>query len=123
MSHNGGFDVRSLVFFLQDIKIAHSVFAIPFAAAMLLLTPPAMLSWSALLLIFVCLITARSYAMGMNRVLDYRIDTANPRTASRMIPAGKLSWQQSLCWSLASALLFVLCCALLNRTAFFLASW
>ena len=115
--------MHSLLFFLQDIKIAHSVFALPFAAAMLLLTPPEMLSWSALLLIFVCLITARSYAMGMNRVLDHRLDAANPRTASRMIPAGKLSRQQSLRWSLASALLFILCCALLNRTAFFLASW
>ena len=115
--------VRSFLLFLQDIKIAHSVFAMPFAAAMLLLTPPELLSWSALLLIFVCLVTARSYAMGMNRVLDHRLDAANPRTASRMIPAGKLSWRQSLCWSLASALLFVLCCALLNRTTFFLASW
>ena len=115
--------MRSLVFFLQDIKIAHSVFAMPFAAAMLLLTPPALLSWSALLLIFLCLVTARSYAMGMNRVLDHRLDAANPRTAARMIPAGKLSWQQSLCWSSASALLFILCCALLNRTAFFLACW
>lgn len=115
--------MRSLVFFLQDIKIAHSLFAMPFAAAMLLLTPPALLSWSALMLIFLCLITARSYAMGMNRVLDHRLDAANPRTAARMIPAGKLSWQQSLGWSSASAVLFILCCALLNRTAFFLACW
>ena len=115
--------MRSLIFFLQDIKIAHSVFAMPFAAAMLLLTPPALLSWSALLLIFLCLITARSYAMGMNRVLDHRLDAANPRTAARMIPAGKLSWQQSLGWSSVSAGLFILCCALLNRTAFFLACW
>ena len=57
--------------------------------------------------------------MGMNRLLDHRLDAANPRTAARMIPAGKLSWQQSLCWSSVSAVLFILCCALLNRTAFF----
>ena len=114
--------MRSLIFFLRDIKVAHSVFALPFAASMLLLNPPEMLSWSALLLILICLVTARSYAMGMNRVLDRHFDAANPRTAQRMIPTGKLAWQQSLGWSLASALLFVLCCALLNRTAFFLAS-
>ena len=115
-----GLDMRSLVFFLQDIKIAHSVFAMPFAAAMLLLTPPTTFNWSMLVLILLCLVTARSYAMGMNRVLDRHFDAANPRTAARMIPVGKLSWQQSLCWSLVSALLFVLCCALLNHTAFFL---
>ena len=115
--------MRSLLYFLQDIKIAHSIFAMPFAAALLLLAPPAFLNASTLLLILACLVTARSYAMGMNRVLDHRLDASNPRTAARMIPAGKLSWQQALGWSAVSALLFILCCALLNHTAFFLASW
>lgn len=112
--------MSGLVFFLRDIKVAHSVFAMPFAMSMLLLAPPARFSWVTLLLILLCLITARSYAMGMNRTLDWRFDAANPRTAKRMIPAGKLSWQQSLLWSLGSALLFIICCAALNRAAFFL---
>ena len=114
--------MRSLMVFGQDIKIAHSVFALPFALGMLLLTPPALFSWSALLLIMLCLVTARSYAMGMNRLLDRHFDAANPRTAARMLPAGKLTWQQTLCWSGANASLFVVCCALLNSTAFFLVS-
>ena len=114
--------MRSLLIFGQDIKIAHSVFALPFALGMLLLTPPASFSWWVLLLTILCLVTARSYAMGMNRLLDRHFDAANPRTATRMLPAGRLTWQQTLCWSAASALLFVVCCALLNSTAFFLVS-
>ena len=114
--------MRSLVVFGQDIKVAHSIFAMPFALGMLLLAPPVSFSWSALVLIMACLVTARSYAMGMNRVLDRRFDAANPRTAARMLPAGKLTWQQALGWSSVSGLLFVLCCALLNSTAFFLVS-
>ncbi len=114
--------MRGLIFFLRDIKVAHSVFALPFAAAMLLLTPPQGVSGLTLLLILACFVTARSYAMGMNRVLDHRLDAANPRTAARMIPAGRLSWQQALCWSVVSALSFVCCCAVLGRTTFFLVS-
>lgn len=77
--------------FARDIKIGHTVFALPFA---LLSTFIAARGWpppGKLALILLCMITARSLAMAANRLLDARLDALNPRTAGRAIPAGTLS--------------------------------
>lgn len=74
----------------SDIKIAHSVFALPFA---LLATFLAANGWPGpgpVALIVVCMIAARTYAMLANRYFDREIDARNPRTAGRAIPAGRL---------------------------------
>lgn len=114
--------MTSLKFFLQDIKVAHSIFAIPFAMAILLLTPTVELSLVTLLTVIVCLVVARSYAMGMNRIVDHRLDAENPRTKDRMIPQNKLTVKQALLWSGLAAIIFVVLSALLNRLAF-IGSW
>lgn len=74
-----------------DIKLAHTVFALPFA---LLATFWAAKGWPGgieLALIVVCMIFARTFAMLSNRWVDREIDAANPRTAGRALPAGQLS--------------------------------
>ena len=114
--------MSSLKFFLQDIKVAHSVFAMPFAMAILLLTPTVELSMVNILIVIGCLITARSYAMGINRIIDHRLDAENPRTRGRMIPQNKLTVGQALLWSGLAALIFVVLCAFLNPLAF-VGSW
>lgn len=111
--------MQGIGFFLRDIKIAHSVFALPFACATLLLTPSVAVNWQDILLLLGCLVFARSYAMGMNRVIDYQLDAMNTRTSKRMIPQGKVSWLQALGWSLLCAAIFVFLTASLNQTAFF----
>ena len=81
--------------FAGDIKIAHSVFALPFALLSTFLAaydPPR--RWPRLgqvLLILVCMFTARTIAMAVNRLMDARLDALNPRTARRAIPSGVLS--------------------------------
>lgn len=110
--------MASLKFFFQDIKVAHSVFAMPFALAILLLTPTIELSIITILTVIVCLITARSYAMGMNRILDHRLDAKNSRTSKRMIPQNKLTVAQALLWTGLAALIFVVLSASLNSLAF-----
>jgi 4-hydroxybenzoate polyprenyltransferase len=77
--------------FAGDIKIAHTVFALPFA---LLSTFMAARGWPTLGrlgLILICMVTARTVAMAVNRLLDAALDAKNPRTARRAIPAGRLS--------------------------------
>jgi 4-hydroxybenzoate polyprenyltransferase len=99
--------LRSFLAFAADIKLAHSVFALPFAVSALALGRlplPAPAQWSLLL---VCMVTARSFAMGMNRFLDRKIDAANPRTQGRQIPAGRLSPWAGLGWSLGTGAAFV----------------
>jgi 4-hydroxybenzoate polyprenyltransferase len=80
-----------LAAFARDIKISHTVFALPFA---LLSTFIAAAGWppvGKLGLILLCMVTARSLAMAANRLLDAQLDALNPRTARRAIPAGTLS--------------------------------
>jgi 4-hydroxybenzoate polyprenyltransferase len=86
---------RSFAVFAGDIKIAHTVFALPFAILSTFLAaydPPR--RWPRLgqvLLILVCMFTARTIAMAVNRLMDARLDALNPRTARRAIPSGALS--------------------------------
>jgi len=82
--------------FAGDIKIAHTVFALPFALLSTFLAsrdvePNGWPRAGKLLLILVCMVTARTVAMAVNRLLDARLDALNPRTARRAIPSGMLS--------------------------------
>jgi 4-hydroxybenzoate polyprenyltransferase len=75
----------------RDIKVSHSIFALPFALlAVFLARAPDRPSVGQLLLILACMFFARSFAMLSNRYFDRRIDAANPRTAGRALPAGLL---------------------------------
>lgn len=75
----------------RDIKLSHTVFALPFA---LLATFLAAEGWPTplqLLLIVLCMVTARTVAMSANRLLDAQLDAANPRTRGRALPSGRVS--------------------------------
>lgn len=80
-----------LAIFAFDIKIHHTVFALPFALLATFMAAAGMPAAGKLLLILVCMVTARTVAMAANRVLDARLDALNPRTARRAIPSGALS--------------------------------
>lgn len=77
--------------FAADIKLSHSVFALPFALLATFLAAGGWPHWGILGLILVCMVTARTVAMAANRLLDARLDATNPRTAGRAIPSGRLS--------------------------------
>ncbi len=62
--------------------------------------------------ILICMVTARSTAMAFNRLVDRNIDAANPRTASRHIPAGILSANQVLWFTLLCGVAFIFATAL-----------
>jgi 4-hydroxybenzoate polyprenyltransferase len=66
------------------------------------------------------MVTARSCAMAFNRWADAELDAANPRTKSRAIPAGLLSREFVLGFTLLMAALFVLASAALNRLTLYL---
>jgi len=80
--------------FAADIKVSHTVFAMPWAIL------SAVMAWDAagrgpiagkLALIVACMVAARTVAMSANRLLDAQIDARNPRTARRAVPSGQLS--------------------------------
>lgn len=78
----------------SDIKLSHSIFALPFGLLATFLAA----AWDGKLpgiltlgLIVVCMVLARTTAMVANRWADARIDAMNPRTAARAIPSGRLT--------------------------------
>jgi len=73
------------------VKIAHTVFALPFAfLGMVAATRRYPLDWSKVALAVVAFTAARFAAMGFNRIVDLRYDALNPRTANRELPAGRM---------------------------------
>jgi len=103
------------------IKIEHTLFALPFAflgAALAAreLPPQTAGFWiSKLLWITLAMVGARSAAMTFNRIADRNIDAANPRTATRALPAGLLDLRFAAGFAIASSGLFVLAASQLNR--------
>jgi 4-hydroxybenzoate polyprenyltransferase len=94
------------------IKFSHSVFALPFAMlATFLAARPRLPSGTQLALILVCMVAARSAAMTFNRIADMRFDRANPRTAKRALPAGRITPGAAWLFFLAAAALFLFGCA------------
>src|ERR1700747_1945580 len=76
---------------LEMIKFEHTLFALPFALTGMLLAAGGWPAWRTLLWIVLAMVGARSAAMGWKRLVDRRIDAANPRTAARALPAGLVS--------------------------------
>jgi len=100
----------------EMIKITHTAFALPFAlaAAALALRAEGGWAWSTAGLVVVCAVAARTAAMAQNRLADHGVDAANPRTASRALPAGRVSRSFVLALVAGSSLVFVLGAAALN---------
>lgn len=93
--------------FAQDIKIAHTVFALPFALLSTFLAADGSPRVGQLLLILLCMVCARTVAMAANRLLDAKLDMLNPRTARRAIPSGTLSRGYYVMILLACAATFI----------------
>src|ERR1700710_2378837 len=106
---------KSTVVTLEMIKWEHSVFALPFALTGAVLAARGWPTLRVLGWIVVCMVTARSAAMAFNRLVDARLDAANPRTAMRALPAGTLSNGFVVGFVVLAVAVFVLGAAMLNR--------
>ena len=94
--------------FASLVKIEHTVFALPFAYVGAFLAVDGVPSAHDLLWITVAMVGARSLAMGLNRLIDAGIDARNPRTATRELPAGRLTAWQVVVFCAASLAVFLL---------------
>ncbi|HVZ94258.1 MAG TPA: UbiA family prenyltransferase, partial [Phycisphaerales bacterium] len=125
---------RAVMLALSDIKLAHSVFAMPLAVLGAFLAAPVFRSLNdagpvpqalgpkpqatlstflfQLLLIIACMFFARTWAMLVNRLADWKFDRENPRTARRAIASGRLAPRAGLLVALGCAACFVGACSL-----------
>jgi len=90
------------------VKFEHTVFALPFAYVGAFLAVGGIPSAHDLFWITIAMVGARSLAMALNRLIDARIDAANPRTAARELPSGALGANDVLLFCAASLGLYIL---------------
>ncbi len=112
---------RRIATALDNIKFAHTVFALPFCllafgAASYPGPTPRLLG-----LVVLAMVCARTAAMSYNRYADAAIDAANPRTRGRPVPSGRMTRRETLAWTVVSALAFVAVAGLINAWALALA--
>ncbi|HKW45399.1 MAG TPA: UbiA-like polyprenyltransferase [Candidatus Eremiobacteraceae bacterium] len=96
--------------FLREIKIEHTLFALPFAYVGALLAYGGVPPWEKIAWITVAVLGGRTAAMAANRLIDARIDAKNPRTASRALATGALK-PAIMVWSIAAGLLLLVVAA------------
>jgi len=113
----------SIRHYLSLVKFSHTVFALPFAITGFFLgieateqTP----DWTLFLKVVLCMVFARSAAMGFNRFIDRRFDEKNARTAIREIPSGIISPGAALSFVITMSVLFIATTWLINPLCFFL---
>jgi 4-hydroxybenzoate polyprenyltransferase len=102
---------------LEMIKFQHTVFALPFALMSLIVASHGYPGWRTLGWVLVAMVGARSSAMTFNRIVDRAIDSRNPRTSSRALPAGLVTVVQAWIFLSVATALFVLAAWQLNPLA------
>jgi len=108
--------------YLSFVRFSHSVFALPFAlTGALLAWRDHPFSWSQVAWIVVCMVSARSAAMGFNRLADARHDALNPRTSMREIPRGTMTSREATVFVIVSSVLFIFGASRLNTVCLALA--
>jgi 4-hydroxybenzoate polyprenyltransferase len=105
---------------LEMIKWEHSFLTLPFGLTGAVIAANGFPAGRQLLWIVVAMIAARSAAMAFNRLVDADIDVSNPRTATRALPAGHLSRQFVIGFTVATSVLLILAARQLNPLAFYL---
>ncbi|KYJ86090.1 menaquinone biosynthesis prenyltransferase MqnP [Sulfurovum riftiae] len=115
--------IEKLNDFSELVMFKHSVFSLPFIFIAMLVaayldTGSGWFGWKLLLLGTVAAVSARNFAMGVNRYLDRDIDILNPRTRNRPSVDGRVSDTQMVLFILVNALVFIGVAYLINALAF-----
>ncbi len=113
---------KTLADFSELVMFKHSVFSLPFIFIAMIVASDGWFGWRLFLLGLAAAVSARNFAMGVNRYLDRDVDAINPRTASRPSVDGRLKPTQVLLFTLINALIFLFIAYLINPLAFKLAT-
>ncbi|MDE0298851.1 MAG: putative 4-hydroxybenzoate polyprenyltransferase [Candidatus Poribacteria bacterium] len=110
--------VRKFKIILDMIKFEHTIFALPFAIMSAFIASDGLPPMDTCGWILLAMVGARSCAMAFNRIVDAKIDGANPRTSMRAIPAGLITASSVWIFTAVSAALLVYSAYNLNSLAF-----
>lgn len=107
----------------EFVKFSHTIFALPFALAAMAVAAREQRGWPGLrtfLLIVVAMVCARTCAMSFNRIVDREFDKANPRTALRHLPSGRISLASAWALCVLSGAGLIVASYFLNRLCLYL---
>ena len=110
--------LQRITLYLSMVKFSHSVFALPFALTSAQLAAGGIPTLKQTLLIVIAMVSARSGAMGLNRIIDKEIDAQNPRTANRELPKGLIKTTEAVVFVIISFSILVISAYLLNDLCF-----
>lgn len=113
--------IKPFAAILGDIKVQHTIFALPFALMSAFIAADGAPGWRLVALIVVAMVFVRSAAMAFNRLADAKFDRDNPRTAGRALPLGKATRFHYALFVIASSAAFIAVCAYINPLALKLA--
>lgn len=115
--------IQTIKNYFSLVKFSHTVFAMPFALigfSLAVAGTEQQFSLRLLILIILCMVLARNSAMGFNRIADHKFDSLNPRTKSREIPSGVISYRAGAIFVAVNAILFIVAAGMINRLTLFL---
>src|SRR5438445_1586335 len=98
--------------FLRLIRFSHTVFALPFALGALVVAANGLPAARTVVLVLICMVSARTAAMLFNRLVDWSVDQRNPRTASRHLLVSRSVVANAL---IVSSAVFLATAGLINR--------
>ena len=104
----------------SDIKIQHTVFALPFAVMSAFIAAGGLPETKKLAWVMACMVGARSAAMAFNRIIDARYDMKNPRTQGRALPSGRVDERSYWLFLITFSVVFVFSAGMLNQLALYL---
>jgi len=104
--------------YMELVKFSHTIFSIPFILIAMVVAANGWFGWKLLFLGILAAVSARNFAMAVNRLVDRDIDAKNPRTQDRPSVTGEISESQIKLFILANALIFIGVAYLINPLAF-----
>ncbi|MEW6679663.1 MAG: 4-hydroxybenzoate octaprenyltransferase [bacterium] len=102
------------------IKFEHTIFGLPFAYMGGMISYKGIMPFYYWLWITLAGVSARTFAMLLNRIIDKEIDRKNPRTKNRPFITGKIKIKETIPILILSIFLFFFSCFKLNLTSLFL---
>ena len=112
--------IQRLKYFNELVMFQHSIFSLPFIFIAMIVSAKGWFGFGLFFLGLLAAITARNFAMGLNRYADREFDAKNPRTANRPSVDGRLSASSILLFTIVNALVFVAVAYMINTLAFYM---
>ena len=104
--------------YLELVKFSHTIFSLPFIFIAMIAGANGWFGWKILILGILAAVSARNFAMAVNRLVDKDIDAKNPRTQDRVSVTGEISEDEIKLFILANALIFIGSAYMINDLAF-----